>query len=124
MDQYNSPRRRRNRTNGWDVANLVLGILGIIASGAFACCLPIVSVIAGALSIVGIILGVIGLMNRGNKPMGIIGIILNSLTVLIGVIALIFCIAVGGIVASESFQEGFQDGWEDAMDDYGYDYYY
>ncbi len=130
MDNYDSPYRKRNRTNGWDVANLILGILGFLTSIGFACCLPVISIIAGAISIIGIILGVVGLMNRGNKPMGIIGIILNSLTVLIGVAALILCIAVGGILVSPDFQEGFIEGFEDAMEDYeddydyDYDYYY
>ncbi len=84
--QYQTP--VQPQSNGMAVGALICGILGILLS----CCLWYVSI---PLSIVGLVLGILVMKNKkGGKPLAIIGIVLCSISILIGIFAAIMVIAV------------------------------
>ena len=62
---------------GFAIASLVLGILSLCGSGIFWC--------GGIISVVGIVLGALGMNSKG-KGMAIAGIILSALGLIIAII--------------------------------------
>jgi len=63
--------------NGFAIASLVLGILSLCGSWVFWC--------GGLMSVIGIVLGTLGLNSKG-KGMAIAGIILSALGLIIAII--------------------------------------
>jgi len=67
--------------NGFAIASLVLGILSLCGSWVFWC--------GGLMSVIGIVLGALGLNSKG-KGMAIAGIILSALGLIIAIILRVF----------------------------------
>jgi hypothetical protein len=67
--------------NGLSIASLVLGILSLCGSGVIWC--------GGILSLVGIILGALGINSKG-RGMAIAGIILSAVGLLLAIVIRIF----------------------------------
>ncbi len=75
---------------GLGVASMVLGILAIL----FSCCFYYLSV---PLSLVGLILGAVGIKKNNGKGMAIAGLVLSIISLALGIIT----IAIGGAFLTE-----------------------
>ena len=84
--QYQAP--VQNQSNGMAVGSLICGILGILLS----CCLWYIAI---PLAIAGLVLGILVIKNKkGGKNLAIVGIILSSISIIMGIIIAIMMIAV------------------------------
>lgn len=77
-----SNRPRNNGTNGYCVASLVLGIIGLFT----ACCVPFIGIIPPILALV---FGILGLKSEG-KGMAIAGIVLGGVAFIPFALSIIF----------------------------------
>lgn len=75
MNNYYSPEPPKEEGKGFAIAALVLGICGVVAW-----CLPLIGY---PVTIVGIIMGIIGIKKGNGKTMAIIGLILSILFLLL-----------------------------------------
>jgi len=82
-----------NSGKGMAIASLVLGILSLCASAAWWC--------GGPISIVGLVLGALGVKSQG-KGMAIAGIILSAIGL---VLLVLFRIIFRGLVLGNSFRQ-------------------
>lgn len=84
--QYQAP--VQPQSNGMAVGSLICGILGILLS----CCLWYIAL---PLAIAGLVLGILVIKNKkGGKNLAIVGIVLSSISIIIGIFAAIMVIAV------------------------------
>jgi hypothetical protein len=84
--QYQTP--VQPQSNGMAVGSLICGILGILLS----CCLWYIAL---PLAIAGLVLGILVVKNKkGGKNLAIVGIVLSSISIIIGIFAAIMFIAV------------------------------
>jgi hypothetical protein len=82
--QQNAP--VQNQSNGMAIGSLVCGIIGLLLSCCWYIGIP--------LSIAGLVLGILVLKNKkGGKGMAIAGIVLSSITIVIGIFAVIMFFA-------------------------------
>jgi len=84
---------------GFAIASLVLGILSLCGSGIFIC--------GGIMSVVGIVLGALGVNSKG-KGMAIAGIILSALGL---ILAIILRIIFRGLLLSHYFPQFLNGRW-------------
>lgn len=82
-----------NSGKGMAIASLVLGILSLCASAAWWC--------GGPISIVGLVLGALGVKSQG-KGMAIAGIVLSAIGL---VLLVLFRIIFRGLVLGNSFRQ-------------------
>ena len=82
-----------NNNKGFAIASLVLGILSLCGSGIFIC--------GGLMSVVGIVLGALGINSKG-KGMAIAGIILSAVGL---VLAIILRVIFRGVLFSHIWQQ-------------------
>ncbi|SKA02919.1 protein of unknown function [Pilibacter termitis] len=104
------------KTNGFAIAALVLGIIGIVGS-----LIPILNIFSLLLGIVGLVLGILAILkaNRqgSSKGMSIAGIILSSLTILVAIIInVIVVIAVNEVANDPDFQSTLEEMTEEVSD--------
>ena len=82
---------------GFSIASLALGVISLC--GWVLPCLGI------PLTIAGIVLGIIGIKKNALKPMAIVGIILNALMLIAGLVNAIFGAVIGASGALTSISE-------------------
>ena len=89
------------QSNGMAIGSLICGIIGLLLS----CCFWYIAL---PLSIAGIVLGILVIKKKkGGKTMAIIGIVLSSITVVIGIFAAIMVIMIASNPEFSSFYEEF-----------------
>lgn len=98
-----------NPNNGMAIGSLICGIVGILS-----CCCCGGGTIFG---IVGIILAIVSRGKNGGKMSGlaIAGLICSILSIIAGIVGLIYIFAVGG---AEAFMEGFNEGYNSTYYNY------
>jgi len=95
------------------IVSMVLGIVGVLIS----CCIWYIAI---PLGIAGIILGILVLRNKKpGKAMAIVGIVLSSITILFGLITMIFYIifSTNQVLFEEFFESIFGDEFRDILDE-------
>ena len=114
QDQYQQPVQYQyqntqvpqepKKNSGMAVASMVLGIVSIIISCFYYLALPA--------AIVGLVLGIISIKGgKGGKGMAIAGIIMCSISILIGILLIVSCAAVVNNFGDfESLFESIYDG--------------
>ncbi len=95
--QYQQP--LPNKNNGLAIASMVCGIITLLIS----CCLWYISL---PVAIVGLVLGIISIKNQnGGKGMAIAGLILCGITILVSLLLIITCAALGESFWNELYNE-------------------
>lgn len=104
QQQYQAPQSDGpNKTNGMQIASLVLGILGIPG----CCCYGVVGLLCG---IIGLILAIVGNKQNKGSGIGIGGLVCSIISVLLGILATIYyAMIVMGLMGSGPFSDMIQD---------------
>lgn len=103
--QYQQPKKK----NGMAIASLICGIAGFVIN----CCT--MWYISAPAAIAGIVLGILAIkkpdIEKNEKTMAIVGIVLSGVALLVALLLLIGCAA---LIGDDSFMSGFNKGY------YGY----
>ena len=100
----NEPLQIPRKTRGWSVASLVLSIISVVC-----CCLPVLSIVVGALSI---LFAIISRINLGYfDGLAIAGIVVGIFGLVIGV----FTVVALQSVDWEAFLEEYEKALEESM---------
>lgn len=113
--QYQAPSQNvgPNKANGMQIASLVLGIIGIVAS----CCYGIGFVFG----VIGLILALVGNKQNKGSGIGIGGLVCSIIAMVFGILMIIyFVIIFMGMMGTGPYADMVQD----IMDSMGYDFYY
>lgn len=83
--QYQAPYGQEEppKTNGMQIASLVLGILGIPA----CCCYGVPGVLFG---VIGLILAILGNRKIGGRGVGVAGLVCSIIAIILGILATIY----------------------------------
>ena len=96
--QYTGP---QDKASTMALISMILGIVGLLV----CCFIPFVSIVTG---IVGLILGIIGIKQSSEKKgMAIAGIILNALSLILGIVTVILLLTLGDSLVDIVRQSGY-----------------
>ncbi len=111
--QYQAPPQqdRPEGANGFQIASLILGILGILG----CCCYGVVGLLFG---IIGLILALIG-NKRNRSGIGIAGLVCSIIAILFGIIGTIYFALVFMGLAGEGPLAGMYDQYWEMLRDMG-----
>lgn len=100
-NQYPGPTGPEDKAPTMALVSMILGIVGLLA----CCFIPFISIVTG---VVGLILGIIGLkQSTVKKGMAIAGIILNALSLILGIVTVIIVFSIGDSLVDIIQQSGF-----------------
>lgn len=110
--------------NGLGIASMVLGIVALLTT-LIACCLPFGYLLAAVLGLLSIIFGIIAIVKKRGKGMGVAGIICSVVGLLFAIVYFIFVFLIGaGMIAAPAFMLEYMEdsGYLDEYYEYEYDY--
>lgn len=100
-NQYSGPQGPQDKAPTMALVSMIIGIVGLLA----CCFIPIISIVTG---VVGLILGIVGLkQSTTSKGMAIAGIILNALSLILGIVTVILVFSIGDSLVNIIQQGGF-----------------